>query len=200
VSIVETVSWNNQSAGHKIKAVDKQTPTTSLNGDNGESKDINRRSNNISHNNNFPIFSPINPDSTEEHMQKAGYLDIIRGGHPESPSRLYCILSGSVLKCYSSSPDDMGRMDKTLAPEYELKIGGDAYSLAPTRSGRPQAFALLCQKNTSEIEFLCRNIGAMNQWTGLLKVSGSLLNGSVCACVPVSVSVSVWISGCIVRL
>ena len=118
-----------------------------------------------------PIFSPINPSSLQQHPPlKSGYLDILSGGTSKAPTHLYCILTGLTLRCYANNPADVGRPAESMVPVYELRV--DNYTLASTQSRRPQAFALLNKSKTSKIEFLCKNIGAMNQWTCLLKVSG----------------------------
>jgi hypothetical protein len=120
--------------------------------------------------NNDPIFSPINPIP---HLppSKSGYLDIHSGGNPKAPTHLYCILSGSTLRCYANNPADVGRPAEMMVPVYELRVSD--YTLTSTQSRRPQAFALLNKTKTSKIEFVCKNIGAMNQWTSVLKVSAS---------------------------
>lgn len=114
----------------------------------------------------FSMVSPIN--ASQPSSVKSGYLEVHSGGHPGSPSRLYCVLSSNVLRCYSSSPDDTGVLADTAVPTYQFRMND--YALTVTTCGRPQAFALANKKNTHSIEFLCRNIGAMNQWTNILKV------------------------------
>jgi hypothetical protein len=123
----------------------------------------------------FSLVSPIT--SSHSHSDaplKSGFLDLHSGGSPESPSRLYCVLTSTSLKCYANSPDDSGLLSKSAVPEYELRVSD--YVLTDTRSGRPQAFALLNKKKTHAMEFLCRNIGAMNQWTSFLKVCVCITN------------------------
>jgi hypothetical protein len=129
----------------------------------------------------FSLVSPITSSHSHSHSHsssdaplKSGFLDLHSGGSPESPSRLYCVLTSTSLKCYANSPDDSGLLSKSAVPEYELRVSD--YALTDTRSGRPQAFALLNKKKTHAMEFLCRNIGAMNQWTSFLKVCVCITN------------------------
>ena len=116
-----------------------------------------------------PIYSPIsNSNLSQQIPLKCGYLDVHSGGNPKAPTHLYCVLSAHSLKCYADNPAELGRPPESVVPVYELKVRD--YALTSTESNRPQAFALLHKNKAVKIEFMCRNIGAMNHWTSFLKV------------------------------
>jgi hypothetical protein len=128
--------------------------------------------------NNDPIFSPIYPNPLQHPPVKSGYLDLHSSGNQTaSPTRLYCVLSHHSLRCYANNPADMGSPADNMVPLYDLRVRD--YALTSTQSRRPQAFALLNNNKTSKIEFVCKNIGAMNQWTAIFKVSNHSSTGNL---------------------